>query len=140
VSAEEGPRFEVRIDEILFAEDLARCTQAARAAIEPTVASLQDVGLPVKWLRRCEGEGRDGTRLGGCVKFYIPQPAGRWARFSRLMKELKSPLWYCSPWVSAIPIDLGARACMRSLTADTTAESDPRRDMRVILLVRNSAL
>jgi hypothetical protein len=27
---------------------------------------------------RCEGEGRDGTRLGGCVKFYLPRPAGRW--------------------------------------------------------------
>jgi hypothetical protein len=29
-------------------------------------------------LRPCEAETRDGTRLGGCVKQYIPQPAGRW--------------------------------------------------------------
>lgn len=40
----EGPRFEVRIDEIL--------------------------GALVKWLRRCEDEGRDGTRLGACVKLW----------------------------------------------------------------------
>jgi hypothetical protein len=35
-------------------------------------------GVPREWLRRCEEEGHDGTRLGGCVKFYIPPPAGRW--------------------------------------------------------------
>jgi hypothetical protein len=35
-------------------------------------------GVPYEWLRRCEVEGRDGTRLGGCVKFYLPRPAGRW--------------------------------------------------------------
>jgi hypothetical protein len=23
-------------------------------------------------------EARDGTKLGGCVKHYIPQPGGRW--------------------------------------------------------------
>jgi hypothetical protein len=25
-----------------------------------------------------EEEGQDGTRLKGCVKLYIPQPAGQW--------------------------------------------------------------
>ena len=34
--------------------------------------------MPVGSLRRCEAEARDGTRLGGCVKHYIPQPDGRW--------------------------------------------------------------
>jgi hypothetical protein len=91
VSAGEGPRFEVRIDEILLAEDLARCTQAARTAIEPMVARLQDVGIPVEWLRRCEEEGRDGTRLGGCVKFYIPQPAGRWGAVLAADEEASKP-------------------------------------------------
>jgi hypothetical protein len=91
VSAGESPRFEVRIDEILLAEDLTRCTQAARTAIEPMVASLQDVGIPVKWLRRCEGEGRDGTRLKGCVKVYIPQPAGRWGAVLAADEEASKP-------------------------------------------------
>jgi hypothetical protein len=73
-----GPRFEVRIVDAVLAEDLARCTAAARRAIEPTLVTLREKGVPREWLRRCEAEGRDGTRLGGCVKVYIPPPAGRW--------------------------------------------------------------
>ncbi len=41
MSAGAGPRFEVRIDEELLAEDLAHCTQAARTAIELVVAGLR---------------------------------------------------------------------------------------------------
>jgi hypothetical protein len=78
VSAGAGPRFEVRVSETQLAEDLARGTPAAQAAIEPVVAELRRDGAPYEWLLRCEEEGRDGTRLGGCVKFYIPRPAGQW--------------------------------------------------------------
>jgi hypothetical protein len=35
-------------------------------------------GVPVGSLRPCDAEARDGTRLGGCAKLYIPQPDGRW--------------------------------------------------------------
>jgi hypothetical protein len=78
VSAGAGPRFEVRVVDEVLAEDLARCTPAARAAIETTVATLRDKGAPREWLLRCEAEGHDGTHLGGCVKLYIPRPAGQW--------------------------------------------------------------
>jgi len=78
MSAGAGPRFEVRVIDAVLAEYLARCTRVARAAIEPVVAEVQRTGAPYEWLRRCEPEGHDGTRLGGCVKFYIPRPAGRW--------------------------------------------------------------
>jgi len=77
-SAGAGPRFEVRIGDEVLTEDLARCTPAARAAIEPLLATVREEGAPLSWLRRCEEEGQDGTRLGGCVKLYIPQPAGQW--------------------------------------------------------------
>ncbi len=73
-----GPRFEVRVVDEVVTEDLARCTAAARGSIEPIVATLQEEGAPLSWLRRCEEEGQDGTRLGGCVKLYIPRPAGQW--------------------------------------------------------------
>jgi hypothetical protein len=77
-SAGAGPRFEVRIVDEVLTEDLARCTPAARAAIEPLLATMREEGAPFSWLRRCEEEGQDGTRLGGCVKLYIPRPAGQW--------------------------------------------------------------
>ena len=64
-------------DEVL-AEDLARCIPAARTAIEPMIDMLRDKGTPREWLLRCEEEGRDGTRLNGCVKLYLPRPAVQW--------------------------------------------------------------
>lgn len=78
MSAGAGPRFEVRVVDEVFAEDLIRCTPAARAAIKSMVATLRDEGAPREWLLRCEAEGQDGTRLKGCVKLYIPQPTGHW--------------------------------------------------------------
>jgi hypothetical protein len=77
-SAGTDPRFDVRILDGVLQEDLAHCTPAARSAIEPVVTTMREKGIPVEWLLRCQVEGRDGTRLGGCVKFYIPPPGGQW--------------------------------------------------------------
>ena len=76
--ASDGPAFPVIVDEETLAEDLAHAGEAARAAIEPMVARLRESGAPVRWLKRCEEEARDGTSLPGCVKMYIPQPDGQW--------------------------------------------------------------
>jgi hypothetical protein len=62
-----------------LAEDLSRTGRAAATAIESVIVEVRRDGVPYEWSRRCEEEGRDGTRLGGCVKFYLPRPAGRWA-------------------------------------------------------------
>lgn len=78
MTADLGPRFEVRVVPELLVEDIAHSTPAARNAIESMLEVLRKDGAPTDWLRRCEEEGRDGTRLSGCVKLYIPQPAGRW--------------------------------------------------------------
>lgn len=91
MSAGAGPRFEVRVVDEVLAEDLVRCTPAARAAIEPMVATLRDEGVPRDWLFRCEEEGHDGTRLKGCVKLYIPQPAGQWGAVLSGDREAKKP-------------------------------------------------
>ena len=73
-----GPAFEVHVDEAELAEDLAHATEAAQAAIRSMVDRLKSDGVPPDWLGKCDAEARDGTRLGGCVKLYIPQPAGQW--------------------------------------------------------------
>ena len=54
----------------------ARSSDAAKAAIEPMLQRLKTDGAPAAWLKRCDAEARDGTRLPGCVKLYIPQLAG----------------------------------------------------------------
>jgi hypothetical protein len=73
-----GPRFDLRIDDDILAEDLAHATEAASKAIKRAIADLSADGVPVRSLRPCDAEARDGTNLGGCAKLYIPQPDGRW--------------------------------------------------------------
>ena len=73
-----GPAFGVHVDEAELAEDLAHATEAAQTAIRSMIDRLKSDGAPPDWLRKCDAEARDGTRLAGCVKLYIPQPAGRW--------------------------------------------------------------
>jgi hypothetical protein len=72
------PRFAVSVDEHLLEEDLAHTTAAGRTAIAPVIDQLESTGVPKSWLKRCQAEGRDGTRLAGCVKIYIPHPDGPW--------------------------------------------------------------
>lgn len=73
-----GPAFSVHVDERELAEDLSHASEAGRRAIEPMVQRIEADGAPVAWLKKCDDEARDGTRLPGCVKLYIPQPAGQW--------------------------------------------------------------
>lgn len=73
-----GPAFPVHVDERELAEDLGHATEAGRAAIERMIEGLKADGVPTVWLKRCDPEAQDGTRLPGCVKLYIPQPAGQW--------------------------------------------------------------
>ncbi len=73
-----GPAFPVHVDERELAEDLGHASEAGRAAIELMIKRLKADGVPKEWLKQCDAEARDGTRLPGCVKLYIPQPAGQW--------------------------------------------------------------
>ena len=73
-----GPTFSVHVDERELAEDLHHATEAGRSAITSMIERLKADGVSKDWLRQCDAEARDGTRLGGCVKLYIPQPAGQW--------------------------------------------------------------
>ncbi len=91
MGAAPGPRFGLRVEESWLANDLAHSSTAARAAITPLIAELGRDGIPVGWLRPCEAEGRDGTRLPGCVKLYIPQPAGPWGAVFAIDREKTAP-------------------------------------------------
>jgi hypothetical protein len=74
-----GPFVPVVFDEHAVAEDLAHHPPVARHALEVLRRELnRDGGLPTSRLKRCEAEGRDGTRLAGCVKTYVPWPTGRY--------------------------------------------------------------
>jgi hypothetical protein len=70
---------------------LSRASVAARTAIEPAIRGLAKDGVGIGSLRPCDSEARDGTRLGGCVKLYIPQPDGRWGAVFAIDREASKP-------------------------------------------------
>lgn len=73
-----APPVPVEFDEDALAEDLAHHPPAARDALDSFRREVDgDGGLARSRLRRCEAEGRDGTRLRGCLKTYLPWPTGR---------------------------------------------------------------
>lgn len=73
-----GPIFPVVFDEPAIAEDIAHHPPVARHALELLRRELdRNGGIPFSRLKRCEAEGRDGTRLAGCLKTYVPWATGR---------------------------------------------------------------
>lgn len=58
----------------LFDRDLERHEAASRArdVAERARAEFEDAGVPRPELVRCASEGRDGTRLAGRLKVYLP--------------------------------------------------------------------
>jgi hypothetical protein len=84
-----GPVFPVAFDELAMAEDLARLSQEGAEALASLGREIDRLGgLPRERLLACEAEGRDGTRLGGCVKTYVPWPTGR---FGAVMVPVRHP-------------------------------------------------
>lgn len=74
----EGGRRPVLFDEDAFDEDVAHATSAGRAVAADAKQRMERDGIALSEMLRCEAEGRDGTRLEGCVKTYLPQPLGDW--------------------------------------------------------------
>lgn len=76
--AQSEPVFPVGFDDDALAEDLDHLPAAAEEALRQFRKTIQrQGGLPRSQLMACQAEGRDGTRLPGCVKTYIPWPEGR---------------------------------------------------------------
>lgn len=72
------PVFPVGFDEDALIEDLERLPASAEIALREFRKELsRKGGIPMSRLRACQAEGRDGTKLGGCIKTYVPWPDGR---------------------------------------------------------------
>lgn len=76
--ASSEPVFPVGFDDDALADDLEHLPASAEVALRAFRKDAQrQGGIPRSRLMACQAEGRDGTRLGGCVKTYIPWPGGR---------------------------------------------------------------
>lgn len=72
------PGASVHFDDALFAADLARLSEAARAALQTARGRYERPGVPASERRHCDAEHPSGTRLPGCLKVYIPDFTGPW--------------------------------------------------------------
>jgi hypothetical protein len=70
--------FRVEFDLPALAEDSDHNTDRGRSVMRAAVRDFERRGIPARELRACEDPGRDGTRLPGCVKTYLPPPVGSW--------------------------------------------------------------
>lgn len=87
------PVFPVGFDDDALAEDLDRLPASAEIALREFHKELRrHGGILRSRLMACQAEGRDGTRLGGCVKTYIPWPDGRFGAVFVPAKHPSRPL------------------------------------------------
>jgi hypothetical protein len=76
-----------------MAEDLARLGTGGTEALAVLGREIERLGgLPRTRLLACEAEGRDGTRLSGCVKTYVPWPAGRFGAVMIPVRRRERPV------------------------------------------------
>jgi hypothetical protein len=72
------PVFPVGFDDDALGKDLAHLPASAEETLRSFHKDMRRLGgIPKSRLKACQAEGRDGTRLGGCAKTYIPWPDGR---------------------------------------------------------------
>jgi hypothetical protein len=87
------PIVPTRFDEEAIEHDIAHLPREAALALQALRHDVDNVGgLPLPRLKSCRSEGRDGTRLAGCVKTYVPWPNGR---YGLVLKAVEHPT---RPW------------------------------------------
>lgn len=69
-------RVRIIFDDLAFTEDLKRAGRSGEAVAVATRQAYERDGCPLEDMLACDTEGRDSTRLPGCVKVYLPAPAG----------------------------------------------------------------
>ncbi|HEY6145967.1 MAG TPA: hypothetical protein VIV13_06810 [Solirubrobacterales bacterium] len=70
-----------------FAEDTMRSGRAGAKALREARSRFERDGVEVKELRRCDSEGRDGTKLPACFKVYLPAPSGKFGMVLRFVRD-----------------------------------------------------
>jgi hypothetical protein len=121
VEPQSEPVFPVGFDDDALEEDLAHLPASAEEALRAFHKELRRLGgLPKSCLMACQDEGRDGTRLGGCVKTYIPWPGGRFGAVFVAVTHPTRPL-------ALRAIAFGVRHHPRGSNAQTVYEVADRR-------------
>ena len=88
-------RFRVLFDDDAFNEDLSHASPAGRHEALAARKRLEKDGLTAPETKPCLGLGPEGTQLGGCVKVYLPPPAGPWGMVLRLVRDGPGVALYC---------------------------------------------
>lgn len=74
----------VVFDDPLFNADVQRASDAGAVAARAARKRFEAEGVPRDELRKCEAEGPEGNQLPGCLKVYLPPPAGRFGMVFQL--------------------------------------------------------
>jgi hypothetical protein len=77
----------VLFNEDAFAEDTMRSGRAGAEALREARSKFERDGIEIKTLRRCDPEGRDGTKLPSCFKAYLPAPNGKFGMVFRFVRD-----------------------------------------------------
>lgn len=77
----------VLFNEGAFAEDTMRSGRAGAEALREARSQFERDGVAIKTLRRCDPEGRDGTKLPACLKVYLPAPSGKFGMVFRFVRD-----------------------------------------------------
>jgi hypothetical protein len=77
----------VLFNEGAFAEDTMRSGRAGAKALRDARSQFDQEGVEIATLRRCDAEGRDGTRLSACFKVYLPGPNGKFGMVLRFIRD-----------------------------------------------------
>ena len=121
VEPQSEPVFPVGFDDDALKEDLAHLPASAEEALSSFhKETRRRGGVPRSRLMACQAEGRDGTRLGGCVKTYIPWPGGRFGAVFVAVTHPNRPL-------ALRVIAFGVRHHPRGSTAQTVYDFAHRR-------------
>jgi hypothetical protein len=121
VEPQSEPVFPVGFDDDALEEDLAHLPASAKEALRLFRREARRLGgIPKSRLMVCQAEARDGTRLGGCVKTYIPWRDGRFGAVFVAVTHPNRPL-------ALQVIAFGVRHHSRGSTGKTVYEIAHRR-------------